>query len=363
MKKHTSTGTHIPAERTGKPMELIKPSKLQAGDLVATVSLSWGGAGDSEFRWRYEQGKRRLIEEFGLRVIEMSNTLKGSQYLYEHPEARAADLREAFANPEIKAIFSCIGGEDSIRLLPHIDFDIIRANPKIFLGYSDSTITHLFCYKAGLTSFYGPSILAEFAENVQMFDYTAEYVRKTLFSSEQVGPIPAASEWTGERIEWLEENKDLTKTMHANSGYEFMQGTGRVCGQLIGGCMEVLEQAKGTVIWPDADTFAGAVFFLETAEGTPDPDSVLDWLRNYAAQGILHQVVAIVFGKPYQEKYYDEYREVIKTIVVENGLENLPIVYNMTFGHNQPMFILPYGCLAEIDCEAKTFNLLEAGVS
>ncbi len=343
-------------------MELIRPNRLRVGDLVATVSLSWGGAGDSEFRWRYEAGKRRLAEDFGLRVVEMPNTLRGAGYLYQHPEARAADLMEAFANPEIKAIFSCIGGEDSIRLLPYIDFDLIRANPKIFLGYSDSTITHLFCYKAGLTSFYGPSILAEFAENVQMFDYTAEYVRKTLFTSEPVGIIPAPREWTGERIEWLEENKHLTKTMQTHTGYEFLQGSGRVSGRLIGGCMEVLEQAKGTVLWPDADDFTGAVLFLETAEGTPEPDSVLDWLRNYAAQGILHQVAGIIWAKPYQEVYLDEYHEVIKRVVAENGLEELPIVYNMSFGHNQPMFILPYGCLAEIDCDAKTFSILEAGV-
>ncbi|MGL4338059.1 MAG: LD-carboxypeptidase, partial [Turicibacter sp.] len=76
-------------------MKLIKPKKLQAGDKIATVSLSWGGAGDEEILWRYEQGKKRLIEEFGLEVIEMPHALKGSTYVYEHPEKRAQDLMEA----------------------------------------------------------------------------------------------------------------------------------------------------------------------------------------------------------------------------------------------------------------------------
>ena len=70
-------------------INLIKPPALKRGDKIATVSLSWGGAGDKEILWRYNQGKERLQEEFGLEVIEMEHTLKGSEYLYNHPEKRA----------------------------------------------------------------------------------------------------------------------------------------------------------------------------------------------------------------------------------------------------------------------------------
>ena len=143
------------------------------GDTVATVSLSWGGAGDEDLLWRYRLGRKRLEEQFGLKVVEMENTLKGSKYLYQHPEARAKDLMDAFSDPAIKAVFSCIGGEESVRMLPYVDFDVVRQNPKIFVGYSDTTITHLICLKAGLSSFYGPSLLAELAENIQIYDYTA----------------------------------------------------------------------------------------------------------------------------------------------------------------------------------------------
>ena len=96
---------------------LRKPKKLQRGDRVATVSPSWGGAGEPEIRWRYEQGVKRLEEVFGLTVVPMPNSLKGSDYLYDNPKARAEDLMMAFSDPKIKAIIANIGGEDSIRLL------------------------------------------------------------------------------------------------------------------------------------------------------------------------------------------------------------------------------------------------------
>ena len=343
-------------------MNLKRPEKLKTGDIVATVSLSWGGAGDSDLLWRYQLGKQRLEEVFGLKVIEMEHTLKGSDFIYKHPEARAKDLMDAFKNTDIKAIFSCIGGDDSIRLLPYIDFDIIRKNPKIFIGYSDSTITHLMCYKAGLMSFYGPSILAEFAENIKIFDYTSNYIKKVLFNNNPIGLIPASEKWTGERIGWTEDNKNISKKLIKNSGYEFLQGTGTAKGRLFGGCIEVLEMAKGTRIWPDESAFDDIIIFFESSEDTPHPDNLLYWLRNYAALGILQKAKAILFGKPYQGIYFDEYKEVIKTIVDENKLFDTPIVYNMTFGHNQPMCILPYGGLAEINCEDKSFSILESGV-
>lgn len=84
---------------------MIKPKKLKRGDTVATVSLSWGGAGDKEFRYRYEIGKKRMEELFEVNVIEMPNSLKGSEYLNNNPKARAEDLMNAFKNKEVKAVF------------------------------------------------------------------------------------------------------------------------------------------------------------------------------------------------------------------------------------------------------------------
>ena len=344
-------------------LNLIKPPMLKSGDKVAIVSLSWGGAGDEQYRWRYEVGKKRLEELLGLEVVEMTHTLSGSQYVYDHPEKRAEDLMAAFQDPSIKGVFSCIGGDESVRMLPYIDFDVIKNNPKVFIGFSDSTTTHFICLKAGISSFYGASILNEFAENIKVFDYTLDWIKKTLFDNSTIGTIPAAESWTGERIPWLEENKLIEKKLKTNQGYEFLQGKGKVEGRLIGGCVEVLEMLKGTTLWPDLDTFKDAILFLETSEDMPDPTFVSYWLRNYGSQGILQNVKAVIWSKPCQEKYYEEYKEIInKVIVHELGLVELPIVYNMSFGHNEPMCCIPYGALAEIDCENKTFVILESGV-
>lgn len=345
-------------------MKLIKPPKLNKGDKVATVSLSWGGAGDPNILPRYQIGKKRLEEQFGLSVVEMPHTLKGSEYVYQNPEERAKDLMAAFQNPDIKAIFSCIGGEESVRMLPFIDFTIIRNNPKILIGYSDTTVTHMICRKAGLSSFYGPSILAEFAENVEIFDYTVHWVEKVLFSNEEIGIIQPANYWTSELLPWEDPaNVHKKRNTEENKGYEVLQGSGIHQGQLIGGCIEVLEMLKGTEVWPTLDEWEETILFLETSEDEPTPEHVAYWLRNYGSQGILQKISGLAFGKPYNNRYYQEYKEVIYKIVRDElQLTELPIFYNMNFGHTAPMCILPYGSQVELNCDEKTFKIKESGV-
>nr|WP_255639791.1 S66 peptidase family protein [Aquibacillus saliphilus] len=335
---------------------------LKRGDRVATVSPSWGGAGESDLKWRYEQGVKRLREVFGLDVVAMPNSLKGSEFIYQNPQARAEDLMTAFKDKNIKAIFVNIGGEDSIRLLPYIDFNVIHDNPKIFIGYSDATVSHLFCHKAGISSFYGPAILVDFAENIEMDPYTIDMVKRTLFSNEVISEIPPANLWTSERLEWIEENKNKRRKMQPNKGYELIQGTGTVKGRLIGGCIEVLEFAKQTEIWPEQKYWEESILFFETSEEKPEPNLLKYWLRNYAAQGILQKAKGIIFGKPQDERYYQEYKDEILTVMNEYNIEDLPILYNLNFGHTEPKFILPYGALAEIDCEKVSFSILESGV-
>lgn len=127
---------------------MIKPCMLKKGDKIAIVSLSWGGLGDEKLIHKYYIAKQRLERDFGLEVVAMPNALKGSQFIYDHPELRAQDLMDAFSDKSVKGIFCAIGGDDTIRLLPYIDYDIIRNNPKVFLGYSDTTINHFMMYKA-----------------------------------------------------------------------------------------------------------------------------------------------------------------------------------------------------------------------
>ena len=145
---------------------MIKPQRLQKGDKIAVVSLSSGMLGDDNFIHKYYIAKERLEKEFGLEVIAMPNALKGSEFVYKHPESRAKDLMAAFKDKSIKGIFCAIGGDDTVRLLPYIDYAVIKNNPKIFMGYSDTTVNHLMMNKAGIVSFYGPCIMCEFGEYV-----------------------------------------------------------------------------------------------------------------------------------------------------------------------------------------------------
>lgn len=342
--------------------ELKKPQRLKSGDKVATVSLSWGGAGDEHILWRYQQGKERLEQVFGLQVVEMEHTLAGSEYIYEHPEKRAEDLMKAFADPEIKGIIACIGGIESIRILPYIDFDIIAKNPKIFIGYSDTTTTHLICYMAGISSIYGPTLLVDFAENVTMDPYTVEYIMKTLFRSEPIGIVQPAKHWTSEHLPWQIENKNIARKYIPNSGYELLQGKGCVTGRLIGGCIEVFDMLRGTELFPEKEAFENAILFFETSEDKPSVWYVEVVLRMFGMNGYLNRVSGIIFGKPYEEVYYEEYNKTIRKVLAEFHKEELPVLVNMSFGHTEPKFCLPYGALAQINCDAKSFSILEAAV-
>ena len=188
---------------------MIKPSALQPGDKVAALTLSWGGPGT--YPHRYEVGKKQLEEAFKLQVVEMACTLKPAEWIYNNPQARAGDLMESFANKSIKGIISTIGGDESVRILPYLDLSIIRQNPKIFLGYSDTTATHFACLKAGLTSFYGPSIMAGFAENLGLFDYMSESIQKILFDNDQIGEIKPSKACTVEHLDWTNPDNQNVK--------------------------------------------------------------------------------------------------------------------------------------------------------
>ncbi|MBI9050220.1 MAG: LD-carboxypeptidase [Anaerolineaceae bacterium] len=345
---------------------MIKPQKLQPGDKVATVSLSWGGPGT--FPWRYEAGKKQLQETFDLEVVEMQHTLKDADWLSHHPQARADDLMAAFFDPSIKAIISSIGGDDSIRMLPFLDLELIHDNPKIFMGYSDTTITHMACFKAGLTSFYGPSIMAGFAENTGMLPYMVESVRKTLFSTDPIGTLaPNLDGWTVEMLDWADEkNQSITRKLTPGTGWKFLQGQGIKRGHLIGGCFEILDWLRGTSFWPDLDTWQDAILFLETSEEAPSPAFVKYGLRAIAALGILPRLSGILFGRPGGQISVDtfaEYDQVLKQIISdENGLTNLPIISNFDIGHTDPMMVLPYGVQMEIDCDQQRISIPENAV-
>ncbi len=341
---------------------MIKPRRLERGDKVAIVSLSWGGLGDPSTIHKYHIAKERLENDFGLEVICMPHALKGSEYVAANPKLRAQDLMEAFKDPSISAIFSAIGGDDSIRILPYIDLDVIRNHPKIFMGYSDTTVTHFMMYKAGVCSFYGPSVMCEFGEYVRMFDYTRKAVEDILFGLWEEYDLLPSPEWTDDYILWQESNIHTLHRMQKDQhGYEVLNGRGVTRGRLLGGCLDVFMMINGTSIWPDLHEWSDTVLFLETSEEKPSPDFVVYTLRNLAAQGILNAVNGMIVGKPKDETYYEEYKDAIMQVVVkEEHLVDFPIIYNVNIGHAKPIGILPYGIQTELNCDKKTIRFLES---
>lgn len=343
---------------------MLKPERLHRGDTVAIVSLSQGMLGEPQFIHKYKIAKKRLEEDFGLRVLCMDNARRGVEYLYRHPEARAEDWMNAFRNPEVRGIFNAIGGDDTIRLLPYIDFSLIRRNPKIFTGFSDTTANHFMCYHARLVSYYGASVINNFSEYVRINPYTESMIRRTLFQPEAMLDIPSAPFFRDdddERIWWCEENRGREKTWNPEPhGYEILQGSGIAEGELLGGCLDTFIQLFGTAIWPPAEQWRGKILFLETSEMDMSCDLLCWILRSLLAQGILQAVNAILVGKPARRGKYEPYKEVFRRVVgIEAGRPELPILYNVNFGHAEPIGIFPYGLRCRLDADRRTLTLLE----
>jgi muramoyltetrapeptide carboxypeptidase LdcA involved in peptidoglycan recycling len=346
-------------------MNLLKPKRLKAGDTLAAISLSWGGAG--VLPHRYATGVRQLEEAFEVQVVPTRHALKDDVWLTQNPQARADDLMEALSDRNINGIISNIGGNDSIRTLKHTDLSVIRSNPKVFMGYSDTTVTHMAFLKAGVTSFYGPSILSGFAENCGLHVYLRDSVAQTLFSSQPVGRIPEnATGWTVEFLDWFDPNlQTQRRALQPNTGWKWIHGHGAVEGHLLGGCLEVLDWLRGTVYWPEPATWDNAVLFLETSEEAPPPAMLMYFLRVLAAMGLLERIAAILLGRPggqMDPARFTEYDEAILQVVREEERLEIPVVTHMDFGHTDPMFVLPYGTRVRVDVEHKTLEFLESAV-
>lgn len=338
-----------------------KAKKLKAGDTVAVVSLSSGMLGDNCIKDRYKIAKNRIEQEYGLVVKEMSNCLKGSEVLYNHPELRAQDLMAAFKDKEVKAIICAIGGNDTIRMLPYINFSVLRKNPKIFMGYSDTTVNHFMLNKAKICSLYGPSILGEFAENIKMHEYTDKYINDILFLNKEKIEIVSSNVWTSEFLDWsVTENNLIQRKMKSEKhGFEILQGNENVTGKLLGGCIDVFPMIMGTKIWPSKKKWKNKILFFETSEDCPAPYYLEYILRNMGVQGILSAVNGIIVGKPSNEKYYDEYKKSILKIVKDEFNIDIPIIYNVNFGHTAPMCIMPYNVSVTIDLKDKKIVINE----
>lgn len=353
---------------------MIKPKKLNKGDKVAIVSLSRGLLGMPFCKHELDIGVKR-IEEFGLVPVIMPNALKDMDYIKNHPEARASDLKKAFMDKEIKAIICAIGGDDTYKTIPYLmeDNEFIQAiknNPKIFTGFSDTTNNHLMLNKLGLVTFYGPCVLVDLAElDKDMLPYTKEYFEK-LFKYEPNYEIKSSPIWYYDRESYGEEQvgkpRKSNKEIH---GFEVLNGSGKVTGKLYGGCIESLYDAhvgerygneneiytKYNIL-PTIEEWKEKILFVETSEEKIKPEKLEIILKYFKDAKILETVKGIIVGKPVDEEYYEEYKEVYKKIFKDI---NTPVLYNVNFGHSVPRCILPYGIQATVDYDNKKITIDE----
>src|SRR3989338_7661178 len=342
-------------------MLLKKPTRLKPGDTVAIVSPSWGGPGT--FPAIYENGLK-AIAALGLKIKEFPHTRASAEFIRKNPKARADDLNAAFADESIKAIIATIGGDDSVRVLPYLNKKVIAKNPKIVMGYSDTTTLHVFCRLQGLVTLYGPSIMAGFSQMDALPESFKTHVRDMLFNPKPQYVYQPYDEYSEGYPDWGKaENIGKIKETKKAAGWNFLQGKGIAKGELFGGCIEVLEFLKGTDFWPKKNFWKDKILFLETSEEKPSVLQVERMLRNYGTQGAFEKISALLFSRA--RDYSDEEKLALDKMIVNvvaNEFErpDLPIVTNMDFGHTDPQFILPIGIKAEVDCKKKTFRLTES---
>ncbi len=355
--------------------DLIKPKALKEGDKVAVVSLSWGGA--SVFPYRYEQSKKQFETAFDVKIVEAPHARASAEMLYQNPKLRLDDLMWAFENKDVKAILTNIGGDDTIRLLPLMNekhFEIMRKNPKIFLGMSDTTVNHFMCFKAGLRSFYSACLMFGYGETGGIPDCMIQNTKKTLCSAEPIGVLTESDFFIVDLVDWKRKDHPMRAKTKASS-WRYIGKQDKVQGPLIGGCMELFQFMNGTSLWPKKSEWDGAILFLETSEERPSPKMLLYMMRNLGAQGILKKLKGILFARPggeffeneskLKEEYlssYSQYDEVLLKALKEFDVD-IPVVTNMDFGHTVPQVILPYGALCEIDPKKKQVSILDAGVT
>jgi muramoyltetrapeptide carboxypeptidase LdcA involved in peptidoglycan recycling len=333
---------------------LTKPPRVRPGDVVAVVSPSFGAVGT--WPHRVERGTAYL-ESLGLTVRLMPNAACTDGWASASPEARVADLHEAFADDDVAVVLAGIGGNHSNQLLPLLDFELIRAHPKVFQGYSDITVLHWALAKhAGLATFYGPALVPELGEFPEVLPFTDRYLRAAWFGGEPIVYEPSGV-WTDELLDWNTE-ADLMRAreLRESEGW-FTIRDGSAQGPLVGGCLETIcWHLKGSSTWIDPD---GAILLLETSEEAPSPAEVDSYLTDLDQLGVFDAAAALVVARPYG--YTGETAEVLWDVVARRTeAAGLPVLANVEAGHADPMLTVPFGVAAEVDTRRKALRLLDA---
>ncbi|MDT7604721.1 MAG: muramoyltetrapeptide carboxypeptidase [Acidobacteriota bacterium] len=319
---------------TGK---LIKPKALRAGDVVGVIAP--GTAVPDPDRLALVEP---TLKFFGLRARLGKYVATGSGHVTRTVSERLDDLHAMFRDPGVSAVFCIRGGYGSMQLLDRIDYDLIRRNPKVFLGYSDITALHLAINRhAGLVTFHGPIVLSSFT------DYTQQNFRRALFDARPAGKLTNPAESNALRPE------HPLRTIHS----------GTATGQLVGGNLSLVTALMGT---PYEIETRGRILFLEDVGEEPYRiDRMLTQLR---LAGKLDQAAGIVFGEcsecapaDYKPSFAWDATlgEVLDNIL---GSARVPVFTGLTIGHTADQLTLPLGVNATLNADEKTLELKEAGV-
>lgn len=317
-------------------MKLMKPFRLLPRDEVALVApASAPGEPDLVDRSREWLESRGFKVRLGRHVRERNGFLAGTD------AQRLEDLHEAFSDNRVRAIFCLRGGYGASRLLRALDYDLVRQNPKIVVGYSDITALHLaFLSEAGLVGFHGPMPASDFLRYADV-TFSEERLWRGLMAAEPLGSI------------WGDaEPKDFQTV-----------ACGKAIGELVGGNLSLLCNLTGT---PWQPAYQSQILFFEELDEKPYAvDRDLTQLLN---AGLLEQVSGVAVGKcrgchdPQVERG-GEWRQGLLDVLKERlGGLNVPVVCGLPFGHTEWNAVLPLGIRAELDADAGDLRILEPAV-
>ena len=338
---------------------------------IGIVSLSSGVLGEDFVLHEVKIGIERL-KEYGIEVEFLPNSKKGIEFIKNSPEARAKDLIKAFKDDSIDMILCAIGGDDTYRLLPYLFENNelkMAVKQKIFLGFSDTTMNHFMLNKVGIKTFYGQAFLPDVCElSNEMLPYSKRFFEE-LINTGKIKEIYPSDVWYNEREDFSEKAIGISMKEHHNSGFELLRGNAKFEGQILGGCLETIfdifdnSRYEDTVylcqkynLFPSLNEWKNKILLLETSEERPKPELFRKMILKLQEYGIFDVISGLIIGKPQNEEYYNEYKQII---LDEIRNKNLSIVYNINIGHSTPRCIIPFGVNAKVDIERQIIEFKE----
>ncbi|MGM0845134.1 MAG: S66 family peptidase [Bacillota bacterium] len=331
-----------------------KPPRLTKGDTIGIITPS--SPAPVLFTERYQRGLKQL-QNMGFNVLEGKCSKMSQSYRSAPIMERAEEVNEFIRNKEVKAIISTIGGTNSNSLLPYLDYQTLKTQPKVIMGYSDVTALLLGIYsKTGMTTFYGPAIVPSFGEFPEMLPKGREYFEKTVMKC-QPSPytLEIPSEWTEERLDWRNQTRE--KKMKFNTGWKSLR-SGKAKGKLIGGNLNTMSGFMASDYFPE---LTGAILFIEDSfKDMAIQERSLSMLK---VAGVFDKIEGLIVGK---HEYFDDSNApfTFEDLLVEVlGDRDIPILINVDIGHTFPSHVFPIGIEAEIDADSGRITFLESGVN